>query len=140
MFRIGSIFIPVSDVEQSLNWYTTYFDAKEIGRWEGGIGLCLPDGSTQLGLIQTSSPQPTTFKDASGQAHVYFNVICEDIHFAYQSFEQAGLIATPLHDFGGMSCFEVVDPDGHTISLISEDVTSPFHRDRVNNLQTKGKS
>ncbi len=43
MFRIGSIFIPVSDVEQSLHWYTTYFDAQEIGRWEGGIGLCLPD-------------------------------------------------------------------------------------------------
>lgn len=37
MFRIGSIFIPVSDVEQSLNWYTTYFHAQEIGRWEGGI-------------------------------------------------------------------------------------------------------
>ncbi|WP_214759968.1 VOC family protein [Exiguobacterium sp. s129] len=97
-------------------------------------------GSTQLGLIQTSSPQAATFKDASGQAHVYFNVICEDIQFAYQSFEQAGLIATPLHDFGGMSCFDVVDPDGHTISLISEDMTSPFHRNRVNDLQTKGKS
>lgn len=73
MFRIGSIFIPVSDIEQSLNWYTTYFHAQEIGRWKGGIGMCLPDGSTQLGLIQTTSTQSTTFKDASGQAHVYFN-------------------------------------------------------------------
>ncbi|MFY7868045.1 MAG: hypothetical protein ACOVQN_00985, partial [Exiguobacterium sp.] len=75
--------------------------------------------------------QPATFKDASGQAHVYFNIICEDIQLAYQSFEQEGLIATPLHDFGGMSCFDVRDPDGHTL-------ISPFHRNRVNDLQTKG--
>lgn len=140
MFRIGSIFIPVTDLTRSLEWYQTYFYVSEIGRWEGGIGVHFPDGATQLGLIETKTVASTTFSDRNGDEHVSFNIVCDDIQSIHDTFEHAGLKPGRLQDFGGMRCFDVLDPDGNVISLTSESADSPFHGDQIRQAQLKGQT
>lgn len=112
----------------------------EIGRWEGGIGFHFPDGATQLGLIEAQTASSTTFSDRTGQEHVSFNIVCDELESIHDTFERDGLKPSRLQDFGGMRCFDVLDPDGNVISLTSESVDSPFHRDQVQQTQLKGQT
>lgn len=42
MFKIGSIFVPVTDIEKATAWYEKHLGVKKIERWEDGAGFYLP--------------------------------------------------------------------------------------------------
>ena len=135
MFKVGSIFIPVTDIEKSTDWYVKFLGVKIIDSWGDGTGFYLPTGSTQLALIKVESPQPTEFIVKGDQKNSYFNFVVNDIETAYQQFKQNGIVTTEIDDFGGMKFFDFIDLDGNPFSVVNEVDGSPYHSDNVRKMQ-----
>lgn len=137
MFQIGGIFIPVTDIEKSTEWYETILGVKQIDSWEDGVGFYFPTGSTQLALVKVETRQPTEFIIKENQKNAYYNFIVDDIEAAHQHFKTNGVVTTDIDDFGGMKCFDFFDLDGNPFSVVNEVEDSPFHSKQVQKMQEK---
>ncbi|WP_026675596.1 VOC family protein [Alkalihalobacterium bogoriense] len=137
MFKIGSIFIPVTDVEKSTGWYETYLGVKKIESWDEGVGFYLPTGSTQLALVKVDNIQPTEFTTQENQKNSYYNFVTDHIEAAHQHFINNGITTTDITDFGGMKHFDFFDLDGNPFSVVSEVADSPFHSENVRKMQER---
>ncbi|PPA69403.1 VOC family protein [Jeotgalibacillus proteolyticus] len=137
MFKVGSIFIPVTNIEKSIEWYGNFLGGKMIDRWEDGVGLYLPAGSTQLALIKVESPQPTEFRTKGDQKNSYFNFVVEKIETAHQHFKDNNIPVTDIDEFGGMKFFDFFDLDGNPFSVVDEVEGSPYHSDQVRQMQER---
>ena len=135
MFTVGSIFIPVTDVQQSTSWYENNLGVKKIDSWEEGAGFYFPGGSTQLALIKVDAKQPTEFVIQGRKKNVYFNFVVQDIEAAHKHLAENGVVTTAIEDFGDMKGFDFFDPDGNPFSVVNEDESSPFHSNRIKELQ-----
>ncbi|MRX73428.1 VOC family protein [Bacillus lacus] len=139
MFKVGSIFIPVTDIEKSTEWYVKFLGAKVIDNWGDGIGFYLPSGSTQLALVKVESPQPTEFITKGDQKNGYFNFVVDDIEAAHQHFKSNAIVTSEIDDFGGMKFFDFFDLDGNPFSVVNEVDASPYHSDHVRKMQERDK-
>ncbi|MGN7477703.1 VOC family protein [Solibacillus silvestris] len=135
MFKIGSIFIPVTNIEESTKWYEKFLGVKVIERWEDGVGFYLPTGSTQLALVKVETTQPTEFTAKGNEKNSYYNFIVDDIETAHQHFKNNNIAITELDDFGGMKCFDFFDLDGNPFSVVNEVDGSPYHSDNIRKMQ-----
>ncbi|WP_409290830.1 VOC family protein [Peribacillus sp. SCS-37] len=140
MFKVGSIFIPVTDIEKSADWYEKYLGARRIDSWEDGAGFYLSSGSTQLALVKVESPQPAEFTIRGSQKNAYFNFIVDDIEAAHQHFLNNGIVTSPIKDFSGMKYFDFVDLDGNPFSVVNEVAGSPYHSDQVRQMQERDRT
>lgn len=139
MFKIGGIFIPVTDIEKSTDWYVKFLGVKIIDSWGDGAGFYLPNGTTQLALVKVEAPQPTEFMTTGDQKNAYFNFVVDDIETAHQHFKNNGIVTTEIEDFGGMKCFDFFDLDGNPFSVVNEVEGSPYHSDNVRKMQERDK-
>ncbi|MGM0846425.1 MAG: VOC family protein [Bacillota bacterium] len=137
MFRIGSIFIPVTDLKKSAHWYVEKLGVKKIEEWEDGAGFYFPSGSVQLGLVEVASPQVTEFEINGKQKNVYYNFVVENINVAHHHLQSKEVVTTDIEDFGGMKGFDFYDPDGNTFSVVDETEESPFHSENIKRLQAR---
>ncbi|WP_226680901.1 VOC family protein [Sutcliffiella horikoshii] len=137
MFRVGSIFIPVTDIEKSTEWYEKFLGAKMIESWGDGIGFYLPSGPTQIALVKVESPQPTEFRTNGNQKNGYFNFVVDDIAATHQHFKSKGIVTSEIDDFGGMKFFDFFDLDGNPFSVVNEVDGSPYHSDNVRKMQER---
>ena len=137
MFKVGSIFIPVSDIEKSSSWYVKYLGATKIDVWEGGAGFYLPTGSTQLALIKVNRPQPTEFTIQDNQKNAYYNFVVDNIVTVHQYFNNNGVITTDIQHMGEMAFFDFFDIDGNPFSVVNEVKDSPYHSENVKRMQEK---
>ncbi|MFC0186715.1 VOC family protein [Fictibacillus aquaticus] len=137
MFKVGSIFIPVTDIEKSTHWYERFLGVKKIDCWEGGAGFFLPIGTTQLALVKVDSQQSTEFAVNGSQKNAYYNFVVEDIESAHKHFKDNGVVTTEIDDFGGMKFFSFYDLDGNPFSVVNEVESSPYHSDNVKQMQER---
>ncbi|RDY71135.1 VOC family protein [Halobacillus sp. SY10] len=135
MFQVGSVFVPVTNLEQSKKWYEEHLDVQEIDSWEGGAGFFFPQGFVQFGLIEVSHSQPTEFEINKSEKNSYFNFVVNDIKAAYKRLNDAGVETTDIQEFGGMKHFDFFDPDQNVFSVVDEDLNSPFHKENVRKEQ-----
>jgi glyoxylase I family protein len=137
LFKVGSVFIPVTDMEKSMKWYEKHLGVRKIDTWDGGAGFYFPNSDTQLGLVQVDSPQPTEFVISGKKKNVYFNFLVEDIEEVHKELKNSGVVTSVIEDFGGMKGFEFFDLDNNPFSVVDEVEDSPFHRDQVRKSQYK---
>ena len=135
MFKIGSIFIPVTNIEKSSDWYEKFLGVKIIDRWEEGAGFYLPTGSTQLALIKVDTPQPTEFTTKGSKKNSYYNFVVDDIEAVHQQFKDNGIVTSDIDQFGEMKFFDFYDLDGNPFSVVNEVESSPYHSDHIKKLQ-----
>ncbi|MDP4549461.1 VOC family protein [Alkalihalobacillus macyae] len=139
MFRVGSIFIPVTNLEEASLWYEKNLGVKKIQAWEEGtekgIGYYFSDGLTQLGLVQVKKAASSEFHVNDNIRNAYFNFLVEDIESVYNQLRRNGVKTTQLEDFCGMTFFDFCDLDGNSFSVVNEVKDSPFHTDHVKKLQ-----
>lgn len=135
MFKIGSIFIPVTDLEQSVKWYEKNLGVKLIDRWEDGAGFFFPSGATQLALVQVDVQQQTEFVIKGDKKNSYYNFLVQDINKTHQHLKDNGVKVTSIADFGGMKYFDFFDLDGNSFSVVNETEDSPFHSENVKKMQ-----
>ncbi|MGF2616444.1 VOC family protein [Rossellomorea vietnamensis] len=135
MFKVGSVFVPVTDLKKSSIWYEENLGVKKIEQWEDGAGFYFSTSSTQLGLVEVAAPQPTEFAINREKKNVYFNFVVDNIDDVYQHLQNKGVITTDIEDFGGMRGFDFYDLDGNTFSVVDEAEGSPFHSDNIKKMQ-----
>lgn len=135
MFRVGSIFIPVTDLDKSIEWYEDNLGVTKIDSWDGGVGFYFPNDNTQLALIQVDEPQPSEFTVSPNSKNGYFNFLVDDIEEAYEKLNKSGVVTTEIEAFGGMKVFDFFDLDGNPFSVVNECKDSPYHREEVRKAQ-----
>ncbi|MFC4401620.1 VOC family protein [Gracilibacillus xinjiangensis] len=137
MFSIGGIFIPVTNLKKSIEWYEENLELQRISDWEDGIGFCLSSGSTQLALVKVESTQSTEFIIEGSKKNSYYNFFVDDIGIAHAKLSNKGVKTSEIKDYDGMKCFDFFDLDNNLFSVVSEDPDSPFHPDHIKKLQMK---
>ncbi|PFG12070.1 VOC family protein [Bacillus sp. es.036] len=141
MIRIGSVFIPVTNLVKAIAWYEKHLGVQKIEEWGDGVGkgagFYFPNSPTQLGLVQVESATSTEFQVKGEHRNSYFNFLVEDIHDFYRKLNDAGVETTELEDFGGMTCFDFYDLNGNPFSVVNEVKNSPFHSDEIKKLQAQ---
>ncbi|MDM5227373.1 VOC family protein [Cytobacillus sp. NJ13] len=136
MFKVGSIFIPVTDLERSKKWYEVNLGLTKVDEWQEngadhGVGYVFENDTTGFALIKVEKPQPTEFTVKGKNKNVYYNFEVDDIQQAYDLLKQNGVETTEIHDYGIMKGFDFFDLDGNTFSAVSEEMNSPYHKDNL---------
>ncbi|MGF7013939.1 VOC family protein [Ornithinibacillus bavariensis] len=129
MFKIGGIFIPVTNLEQSKKWYEENLGVVKIDEWQEdgedhGVDYLFPKDTKGLTLIKVESPQPTEFTIKGKRKNVYYNFVVDQIEVAFQQLRAKGIETTEIMDYGVMKGFDFFDPDGNSFSVVSEEESS----------------
>ncbi|KUP07637.1 glyoxalase [Bacillus coahuilensis p1.1.43] len=140
MFTVGSIFIPVNNLEESIEWYQKVLNIHLLDRWESeeekGAGFCFHKGDIQLGLIEVKSSDSTEFNIDDHQKNSYYNFKVGDIKAACHHLMNQDVKVTKIENFGGMKFFDFFDLHGHSFSVVEEVAGSPFHSDHIKRIQS----
>ncbi|HET7579273.1 MAG TPA: VOC family protein [Bacillales bacterium] len=113
------IFIPVTDIARSTNWYVKMLgfevlhhdesEANVLKIWNGVVTFCLVKASD---IVQPSFPKNDYHVDH------YMNLHTDDIETIHERLLKNGADVGDIHEFYGMKGFEFYDPDGNRFSAI----------------------
>jgi predicted enzyme related to lactoylglutathione lyase len=121
MSKVSGIFIPVTDMRRSTEWYIRMFDLEIIEQSEGCTGLAFPGEATIINLFKVERPQPTQFEVAGGYKISYYNFESYDIDFSYAALKEKGVEVLPIvQDSDWTRYFDCLDPDGNLIGIVEE--------------------
>jgi len=121
---LDHVMMRTEDLDAALEFYQTYFDYEEKGRWDAdtftnvhlGPEDMHEDGAT-LELTYNHDGRSYTMGDAWG--HIAVRV--EDVYEAYEELMDAGVEDYRDPDSCGGSYAFVKDPDGHEIEIVERD-------------------
>lgn len=120
---LGSILIPVSRLEASIEFYTNHLKlaCRGIEDWgDGQRGATLfvsnpPAGAAMITLAETKEPFAVSDRP-------WFNFSCSDVREMHRLLEAHGCRVTELTSWDSPwnhhLMFDLYDPDGHPINLI----------------------
>jgi predicted enzyme related to lactoylglutathione lyase len=128
--KVSSIFIPVTDVKRSAEWYIRMFDMEtiEIGDFRTGLGF--PQGEALVVLWKVVKPQPVQF-DTGIDKMPYFNFSSFDIHNSYRVLQAKVATVSVIQESSEIPTihrfFETFDPDGNRVNIVEETADSPYY-------------
>ncbi|MCD9022597.1 VOC family protein [Cohnella silvisoli] len=126
--KVSGIFIPVTDMRRSAEWYIRVFELEIIEQSEGCTGLAFPGEATILNLWKVDRPQPTQFEAAGGRKIPYYNFESFDIELSHAFLKEKGVEVIPIvNDNGGVRYFECLDLDGNLIGIVEELPSSIYY-------------
>ncbi|AJY76190.1 VOC family protein [Paenibacillus beijingensis] len=117
--RIDGIFIPVTDMDRSVEWYKEILGLDLLYRWEGGAGFKVYNGESLLGLIQVTEHTPAFFKTQTSKMH-FFNFKTFDIEESCNKLRERGVDINEIVDAGKVKLAYFLDPDGNLLGLCEE--------------------
>jgi len=129
MFKIGGIFIPVTNLKRSTIWYEENLGAIRVDEWqeEGvdhGVDYIFPNDTKGFALIKVDKPQATEFSVKGNQKNSYYNFVVDNIYTAYNHLKENDVELTKIRDYGVMKGFDFFDPDDNPFSIVSEEEDS----------------
>jgi glyoxylase I family protein len=125
--KISGIFIPITNMERSLEWYTRVLGLEVVEKSDMCTGLAFPGEATILNLWKVENAQPTTFDTGQGYQICYYNFESFDINYSYTKLQEQGVEVLPIQDEGSIKFFDAVDPDGNLFSIVEEMPSSPYY-------------
>lgn len=126
--RVGAVFIPVLNLEDSVSWYSKCFGLQLVDNWGEGASLSFENGEALLALIQVEEMQSLKFQVTKNQSNVYFHFETDDIEHARLFLEGLGVEITKSHDHGLMIELYFKDPSGNELAIYCEKKESPFYK------------
>ncbi|NNF26617.1 MAG: hypothetical protein HKN73_05325 [Gemmatimonadetes bacterium] len=103
----------VSDIERSIEFYTSRLGFEMVGKAEGddGVFWCRLERDGACFMLQQRE------SDGAGKAEgVSFFFVCDDVDQIYREFLAAGLaVSPPEESYYGMRQLPVPDPDGYDV-------------------------
>ncbi|MCC2252339.1 VOC family protein [Virgibacillus sp. AGTR] len=120
MIKIGAVFIPVTNMEKSAQWYQEKLGLNPIGAWPDGNGadFYFTEEKQYVTLIKVKKMPPTTFPDITDFQNSYFNFTTADVHALHTELKQKGVHVSEVEDHGAITGFDFYDLDGNTFSVI----------------------
>lgn len=125
--KVSGIFIPVTDMKRSVEWYVRVFGLEMIDQSGMCTGLAFPGEVTIVNLWKVNRPQPTQFDVEGGYKIPYYNFESFDIEYSHASLKEKGVEVMPIIDAGGIRFFDFMDPDGNRISIVEEKESSTYY-------------
>ncbi|MBB6670379.1 VOC family protein [Cohnella nanjingensis] len=117
--KISGIFIPVTDMKRSTEWYIKMFDLDVIQISDVCTGLAFPGEATYINLWKVERPQPTQF-DTGAYKIPYYNFESFDIEYSHTALIEKGVECMPIVNSDGIRFFDCLDPDGNRIGIVEE--------------------
>ncbi|WP_078551601.1 VOC family protein [Bacillus alkalicellulosilyticus] len=126
--RVGAVFIPVLNLEESIGWYKEILDLQLVDQWGAGASLNFKTGEALVALIQVQQKAPLHFHVGIDQTNVYFHFETDDLDSLRRHFEYKGVEITNSYDHELMNEIFIRDPSGNQISFFCEKEESPFYK------------
>src|SRR6056297_1452088 len=121
---LDHVMMRVEDLDASLDWYKTYLDYEEYGRWEAetftNVYLAPPDKHDDGAMLELTYNHDDRTYDM-GDAWGHIAVRCDDVYDAYEELLDQGVEDYRDPDSCGGSYAFVTDPDGHEIEIVERD-------------------
>lgn len=113
------IFIPVSDLERSTQWYKKMLDFELLHTDEPYANVMkMGDGIVVFCLVKSYEiKQPVFPKNNYGVDH-YYNFHTGDVEGIHKSFVDKGANVSDIHSFDNMKGFSLYDPDGNRFGIV----------------------
>ena len=106
--RIDTVFLPVTNLERSIAWYT-----ETLGltlRWQVQGYAAFHVAQTALTLVQADAAVPAK--------HEPFNFYVDDIKGVHAHLAGLGVAVSELRDHGNLLEFTLTDPDGNRLGIV----------------------
>ncbi|RKP57956.1 VOC family protein [Cohnella endophytica] len=133
--RVGTVFIPVLNLESSITWYTECFGLELVDNWGAGASFKFPSGEALVALIQVSEIQPLHFSTGDNQVdNVYFHFETDDLDKIKAHLRGNNIKIMKQEDHGLMNEIYIIDPSGNQIAIFCEKETSPFYKHATNKI------
>ncbi|HWO74352.1 MAG TPA: VOC family protein [Bacillus sp. (in: firmicutes)] len=118
IFGVG-IFIPVSDLDTSTNWYQNMFGFEILHKDEPEANvLKMGDGTVLFCLVKSTDITQPTFPKNNYDVDHYFNFHTNDVEKSYQNFLNKGANVSEIHEYDGIRGFSLFDPDGNRFGVV----------------------
>lgn len=109
--HIGAVFVPVSDMERAIDWYSTLLSLPKQKTSHGGAIYTVPMQG-EVGLILDAN-QPV-----QNSSQPLFYLWTEDIRAARAFLEEKGVeLASEIEDIGSVSFLAFKDPDQNLLMV-----------------------
>ncbi len=128
--NISNIFIPVTDLKRSADWYVRMFEMEIIEFEEPKAGLAFPDRETFIVLWKVAKPQPVRFDTGEIMLH-YYNFTSYDINRSYRELAAKGAVLSEIDEHPGIRFFETYDPDGNVFNIVETFEDSPYYAHKM---------
>ncbi|MCM3086780.1 VOC family protein [Bhargavaea ginsengi] len=132
LLRVGTVYVPVMDVDRSSRWYTDYLDAEISYRDEDKAIVNLAGQS--FFLVKAAEGERSNFTDIHGEERfsLTFEVDgLEALESVHQEFTDKGIRVGDIEDRGHAGRnFVFADPDGNRFDVWSE--LSPAYKELIN--------
>lgn len=132
---VSAVFIPVTDIARSEEWYIRMFDLETIEKTDQRVALVFPKGQTMVLLWKVEKPQPVQF-DTGKHMMPYFNFTSYDINHSYSQLKAKGAELSEIHEEDGYRFFQAFDLDGNLVDIVEETGQTPYF-DHKNKLRTQ---
>lgn len=108
---IGGFYVPVTSLEQGIEWYTQHLHMKFLESWERNADLQFLSEQGGLGLIQTNELEPVRYIDSH---NAYAEIDSPNPEAAYQSLIELGVKVSRINQ-GNHVAYEIEDPYGNIL-------------------------
>lgn len=111
--QIGAVFIPVSDMQRAIGWYSRLLGLPVQAATHEGTIYDLPMAAGQPGLLLDATPKPVT---NSSQPLFFFWT--DDIRAAHNFLQAEQIpILSEVDDIGSVSFLKFKDPDNNLLMI-----------------------
>ncbi len=109
--RIGAVFVPVSDMQRAIRWYSTLLGVPAADPSHGGTIYDVPMAGEVNLILDANRPVQN-----SSQPLLFFWT--EDIHAARRFLEEQSVrLAGEIEDIGSVLVLTFTDPDGNLLMV-----------------------
>ena len=126
--RVGAIFIPVLQLDESISWYSDSFGLEVIDNWGAGATLRFAHGEALVALIHVDTLSPLQFQARNDQNNVYYHFETDDMEETIEILKGKGITIHNYLDHGFMTELFIQDPSGNTIAFFCESSNSPCYQ------------
>ncbi|MEH6989534.1 VOC family protein [Cytobacillus firmus] len=120
MLKIGAVFIPVTNVNKSVEWYRDVLELNHVGNWQGdeGADFYFNTEKQYLTLVKVNEKQPTKFTANPEYQNTYYNFTTDNIEESHKKLSQKGVEVTEIYDDGAIYGFDFYDLDGNKLGVV----------------------
>ncbi|MFC5468269.1 VOC family protein [Cohnella suwonensis] len=128
--QVSNIFIPVTDLKKSADWYMRMFGMEMIEFEDRRAGLAFPNRETFIVLWKVEKPQPVHFETGEFKMH-YYNFTTFDLSRSYRELAARGAVLSEIDEHPGIRFFETYDPDGNVVNIVETFQDSPYYAHKM---------
>lgn len=119
LFGIG-IFIPVSNLDRSTEWYKNILGFEVVHNDEPeAVVLKMGDGTVRFCLVKCTDIKPLEFPKNNYEVDGYYNFHTNNVEEIHRVLSEKGANISEIHQLGdNMRGFQLIDPEGNRFGVI----------------------